>query len=385
MKVSKKKILSLFSCGGGMDIGFEGGFKVLKSTLNKDIASDWIASEDDNYYVLKESCFETIFANDIVDDAKTVWVDYFNRKRGRDVSDIYHVRSIVDIVKEYNEGNTSVLPSEVDVVIGGFPCQDFSVAGKRKGFDSHKDHTGGYKSVDVPTEETRGKLYMWMKQVIEITLPYVFIAENVKGLANLGNVKDIIQSDFAKSGGDGYFVFDPQVLHAGRYGVPQSRERIFFIGIRKSALKANALKELHSLEFQDKYSPYPTPTHMLQGDKSSLFSHVGLLPSVSSGCALLDLEEPQFSEDPSHKAYSRAKFMGNHCQGQKEVNLNDTTPIFLLLTISSCSSVNSDGKYTLSILYLESSIALYSTQLLSELSSETLNVYLGNRRLFSSI
>ncbi len=324
--MKKRKILSLFSCGGGMDIGFEGGFKVLKSTLNKNIVSDWIEREDDNYYFLKPTCFETVFANDIVADAKTVWVDYFSRLHNRDMSDVYHVKSIVDIVKEYKEGNTNVLPSDIDVVIGGFPCQDFSVAGKRNGFNSHKDHNGSKIVSNIPTEESRGKLYMWMKEVIEITRPHIFIAENVKGLTNLGDVKDVIQSDFAKCGGDGYLVFDPQVLHAGRYGIPQSRERIFFVGVRKSSLTQRALKELTDPKYHDLYTPYPKPTHTLRNESIDLFAQENLEPFVACGKVLLDLVEPDLSLDSSQKFYSKAKFMGNHCQGQKEVDLNGLAP-----------------------------------------------------------
>lgn len=75
-----------------------------------------------------------------------------------------------------------------------------------------------------------------MKQVIDIVKPKMFIAENVKGLVNLGNVKDIIQRDFSEAGEKGYIVLPPQVLDAGNYGVPETRERVIFIGIRKSAL-----------------------------------------------------------------------------------------------------------------------------------------------------
>ena len=58
---------------------------------------------------------------------------------------------------------------------------------------------------DIPSEETRGKLYYWMKQVIDITKPKMFVAENVKGLVTLGDVRDIIQSDFADASD---FLFD---------------------------------------------------------------------------------------------------------------------------------------------------------------------------------
>ena len=70
---------------------------------------------------------------------------------------------------------------------------------------------------DEASEETRGKLYYWMKQVIDITRPKIFIAENVKGLVNLGDVKSIIQRDFAHAAGDGYIVLDPQVLTCGQF------------------------------------------------------------------------------------------------------------------------------------------------------------------------
>lgn len=73
---------------------------------------------------------------------------------------------------------------------------------------------------------------MWMKEVIEITQPKIFIAENVKGLVNLENVKEIIQKDFSSANENSYIVLDPQVLHSADYGVPQSRERIIFIGIK---------------------------------------------------------------------------------------------------------------------------------------------------------
>ena len=325
--MAKIKLLSLFSCGGGMDIGFEGGFKILKSSLNTDIHSNWIEKEDEKYYYLKETIFETVFANDIVPYAKTTWVDYFSRKRGYDVSDIYRLQSIVDIVKEYKEGKISVFPKDIDVVTGGFPCQDFSVAGKRKGFNSEVSHDGTKKDENLPSTETRGQLYMWMKEVIEITEPKIFIAENVKGLANLGEVKEIIQRDFSSIGGNGYLVLEPQILHAGRYGVSQSRERIIFIGIKKSALTKNALKELEHCSPFSKYSPYPSPTHYLSNKEIDLFTELSdkLKEFVPCKEVLLDLPEPEKSSDLSQQYFSKAKYI-KHLQGNIEIKLNKLAP-----------------------------------------------------------
>ena len=220
-------VLSLFSGCGGMDIGFEGGFICHKKSVPQE--KDWIENAvNDNWVLLKKNRFNTIFANDILPEAILTWSNYM-RRFDKD-STIYHTESIVDLVKAQREG-ANIFPESVDVVTGGFPCQDFSVAGKRKGFDSDKGHDGKKHDEEIPSEETRGKLYYWMKQVIELTKPKVFIAENVKGLVSLGDVRNIIQRDFANADGDGYIVLPPQVLHAGNYGVPETRERVIFIGI----------------------------------------------------------------------------------------------------------------------------------------------------------
>jgi len=319
----KKNLLSLFSGCGGMDIGFEGGFKIPKTLINRMVHQKWIEREDDFYIHLKETIFETKFANDINPQAKDAWSDYFGQKKGYDVSDIFHVNSIVDLVKKYKQNEINVFPKNIEIVTGGFPCQDFSVAGKRNGFNSHKDHNGKIIDSKIPTEETRGKLYMWMKEVIEITLPKIFIAENVKGLTNLGEVQEIIQADFSKIDGDGYLVLSPKVLHAGEFGVPQSRERIFFIGFKKSALTKEALYELSKIDVAEKYSPYPSSSHQL---KDSLFINEKRENFISAQMVLEDLEEPEVTNDISQKYYSKAKFMGKHCQGQKEIELGKLAP-----------------------------------------------------------
>ena len=321
-KKEKKKdtlnVLSLFSGCGGMDLGFEGGFSVLKSSVNEILNPNFIEKYLENGFVqLRKTRFKTVFANDILPDARNAWVNFFT-KRGQNAENFYQ-ESIVDLVKMFKNG-TSVFPDDVDIVTGGFPCQDFSLAGKRKGFNSHKNHKGEIINGKNASVETRGQLYMWMKEVIEITQPKIFVAENVKGLVNLGDVKSIIQSDFSSANGNGYIVLDPQVLHSADYGVPQSRERVIFIGIKKSALTQIALDELQKDIISEKYYPYPKPTHA--------YSNVGekLKPFVKLNEIFKDLKEPENSSDLSQKAYSKAKFMGKHCQGQTEIKLSNISP-----------------------------------------------------------
>lgn len=83
--------------------------------------------------------------------------------------------------------------------------------------------------IDEPTVENRGHLYMWMRDVISLTNPKLFVAENVKGLMHLGDVKEIIEKDFATAGDSGYLVVPAKLLYAPNYGVPQSRERVIFL------------------------------------------------------------------------------------------------------------------------------------------------------------
>lgn len=309
-------IVSLFSGCGGMDLGFEGNFVVpYKSVASK---PEWISSTINERWVrLNPTRFKLIFANDILREAAITWTA--NMSKHGYSSSMYHTASIVDLVKRHDEYG-DVFPSNVDVVIGGFPCQDFSVAGKRRGFDSHRSHNGAIISEEQPSEETRGKLYFWMKRVIDITKPKIFIAENVKGLANLGDIKDIIQADFASADNDGYIVLSPQILHAGNYGVPESRERVFFIGVRRSCLKAGIAEQLTSERVSPNIYPYPKPTH------NCTLNNDELLPPVVLRDIFQELCEPNDSCDASHRFYSKAKYMGAHCQGQKEVSLDKIAP-----------------------------------------------------------
>lgn len=210
------------------------------------------------------------------------------------------------------------------MVTGGFPCQDFSLAGKRLGFNSLKSHLGTRLSSEEPNSENRGKLYMWMRDVITLTQPKIFIAENVKGLTNLADVKTIIESDFRDAAEGGYLVIPARVLHSANYGVPQSRERVIFFGFRKNALSLQALIELTKANISDEFDPYPRITHYK--NQFEKLTHPDLQPQVTVKEALIDLKEPEESDDLSQRKYSKAKFMGSHCQGQIEVELNSIAP-----------------------------------------------------------
>ena len=313
------KVLSLFSGCGGMDIGFEGGFTCYKRSINTIIHPDWVKTNlNDNTIIVKETGFHTVFANDIRPDAKTAWVSYFNN-RIKNAQDIYHVDSIVDLVKRSKQGEC-IFPDNIDIVTGGFPCQDFSISGKRNGFNSEKNHHGKSRTIDEPSIESRGKLYMWMREVITITQPLLFIAENVKGLATLDDVKEIIEHDFANAANGGYLVIPAKILHTADYGVPQSRERIIFFGFKKSSLRSSAYNALIQKLIPLEYDPYPPKTHSFTENNITLYS------PVTCREAFLGLDEPEISTDLSQKKYSKAKYMGKHCQGQTEVHLDSIAP-----------------------------------------------------------
>lgn len=119
-----------------------------------------------------------------------------------------------DITKEETK---SFIPDGFDLLCAGFPCQAFSIAGKRGGF-----------------EDTRGTLFFDVAEIIKRKQPKAIFLENVKGLRNhnggktLATILNVLRNDL------GYFVPEPQVINAKDFGVPQNRERIYIVGFQPS-------------------------------------------------------------------------------------------------------------------------------------------------------
>ncbi|WP_195935347.1 DNA (cytosine-5-)-methyltransferase [Lactococcus lactis] len=183
-------VVSLFSGAGGMDLGFRGGFEYLGEYYDK-------------------NPFNLVFANDIFQQAADVYEANFGHKVER--------RSIADLKMDVDMPDI-----DVDIVLGGFPCQTFSYSGKRAGLS-----------------DERGQLYLQMIRVIDHYKPKMFVAENVDGIRNSRkNIEgedvdksalSVILDDFEKHG----YNVQYRILTAADYGVPQMRRRVIIMGIRK--------------------------------------------------------------------------------------------------------------------------------------------------------
>ena len=113
-----------------------------------------------------------------------------------------------------------------------------------------------------------------------------------------------------------------KVLNAANYGVPQGRERVIFFGFKKSALTRKAQAELSKDNPSPEYDPYPKITHYLPTEAPTK----GLKQYVTVKNAFTGLKEPESSDDLSQRKYSKAKYMGRHCQGQQEVRMDGIGP-----------------------------------------------------------
>lgn len=239
------KVVSLFSGCGGLDLGIEGGFCYL-----------------DHYY--SKNQFKIIWANDINEKAtQTQQLNFPNT----------HVvcQDITNILNDNADAQVSIfddefkMPDSADVVIGGFPCQDFSLAGKRQGLNVQ-----------------RGKLYQSMAKVIELLNPKIFLAENVKGLLlwENGLAINTIIDDFSKLG----YNVKYKLFNTADYGVPQTRERVIIVGIRNDL---------------DADVEWPEPTH---SDNNS-----NLAPWLTIKDAIGDLEDEKTHNALPNSGYSKAK------------------------------------------------------------------------------
>ena len=169
----KPKMVSLFSGCGGLDLGFE------------------------------TAGFDIVWANDFDSDAQAVYRLNIGEIDGRDILSV---------------GEEDI--PDCDILTAGFPCQPFSNAGNRKG-----------------VHDSRGMLYKECLRIIEKKMPKVIVFENVKGLLSTKYIDgrklvDVIVEDLSNMNGMGYNV-DYKLINASDYGVPQNRQRVLFIGIRK--------------------------------------------------------------------------------------------------------------------------------------------------------
>lgn len=166
-------VISLFSGAGGLDLG-------LKQAGNRIVwANDIDASAVETY---RKNIGDHIVCADI---------------RGLDITDI----------------------PDADVVVGGFPCQGFSIANRKRAMD-----------------DERNFLYRFFYEVIRVKQPKFFIAENVKGILSLGRGEAVrqIEEDFSTAG----YRVEKKLVNMADYGVPQTRQRVIFVGQRTDVADA---------------------------------------------------------------------------------------------------------------------------------------------------
>lgn len=216
-------IISLFSGGGGLDLGFKNaGFNIL-----------WANEYDKNIWATHEKNFhDTTLCK----------------------------KSIVDVKNEE-------IPECIGL-IGGPPCQSFSQAGAKKG-----------------TSDPRGKLFWDYIRILNAKKPLFFVAENVSGLLAERHKKDL--DSFINAFEDVGYQVDVNLYLASDYGIPQDRERLIFVGYRKDLQKqfSKPLKNNNRLFLKDVIQNMPEPLPTKNGQTNShtiLFNHEYMLGGFSS-------------------------------------------------------------------------------------------------------
>jgi DNA (cytosine-5)-methyltransferase 1 len=238
------QIVSLFSGCGGLDLGFiQAGHKV-------------------------------IWANDIFTDAVATYRD--------------------NIASHVDERDIRNIPSDeipdCDIVVGGFPCQGFSVANMKRNVD-----------------DIRNQLYRQMVRVIRDKKPKFFIGENVKGMASLGGgeVLEKIIHDFEEIG----YNIRWQAVNAADYGVPQMRMRLILFGVRKDL-------DCKNIEFP------PKSTHANPKEAKTLKKK----PWVTVGDALSHYPEPEDGTHIPNHTCSKYKLRFNGHLGHRFIDPDKPSP-----------------------------------------------------------
>lgn len=193
MVENKIRVISLFSGCGGADLGLVGGFSFLRKRY-------------------KKNPIEIVHASDI--DAKAVSTYNSNFKHS----------AICDDVR-----NLDFLQDSADIIIGGFPCQNFSTVNPTK-----------------KPEDKKNQLFWELSRIVSQVKPKILIAENVKGFSTLkkGKYLEMALEDFKTHG----YTLHWKILNASHYGVPQLRQRVIIVGIRNDLPSRNLFK-------------FPIPTH----------------------------------------------------------------------------------------------------------------------------
>ena len=203
-------VASLFCGAGGLDIGFE------------------------------RAGFKTIWANDFDSDACKTHEQWSEAKV---------------VCGDVAKIDADSIP-DADIMLGGFPCQGFSLSGPRK------------------IDDSRNVLYKHYVRIVKAKKPLMFVGENVKGLLTMGNgeIIDAIVEDFSQCGYDVYY----KLLNAKDYEVPEDRERVIIVGFRKDLGIKNFVfpsPRKFSVTMGDvlKNLPAPTPDEVCDAPYSSRY------------------------------------------------------------------------------------------------------------------
>lgn len=236
----KINVVSLFSGAGGLDLGTE--LAGLVSAIGEDKAFSAFQDKEKYFKLRNRSIFHTIYTNDMFVEANETY------RKNFDASILQHQKDIRKVAH---------FPSN-ELMIGGFPCPGFSEAGPRL------------------IDDDRNFLYIHFIRALIQTQPSFFVAENVKGMMTLGKgevLKQIIE-DFSSAG----YTVTAHLVNARDYGVPQSRERVFLVGVHKEKIE-----QQYGYHYE-----LPIATH---GDKDDIDLFSEKIPWVTLKEAIGDLED----------------------------------------------------------------------------------------------